>query len=299
MRVLHPAKYDHDFSEVRRHPDELDKPLHWRKPRMVFVNSMSDLFHEDVPFIFIAEVFHSMVGEADAVGWHCGHTYQILTKRPQRALLFFRWLASEIDGGEAFLEALALRFQDPPRNVWIGASASTQEDLDRVLPPLLDVPAAVRFLSLEPLLGRLRPMLERGVCDSHGPGPMSDGLARMINGRAQVYCATCGSAYRKYDRIDWVIVGGESGSKARPMHPAWVRDIRDQCVKARVPFFFKQWGEWAPDCIHPGDWNGDHKPCRTTPRPDRPTGVMFRCGKKAAGRELDGKVWDQFPHARP
>ena len=187
--------------DLRLWPERLDVPLSWKKPRTVFVNSMSDLFHEQVPFEFVRSVFRTM-GRAS---WH---TFQILTKRSER------------------LAELAPRLTWPT-NVWMGVSIETVDYLWRA-DHLREVPASVRFLSLEPLLGPL------GVLDlSH---------------------------------IHWVIVGGESGPRARPMETAWVRDIRKQCRGEGVPFFFKQWG-----------------------------GTQ----KKKNGRSLDGRTWDGMPKGRP
>jgi protein gp37 len=175
----------------------LIQPYRWRKGRFVFVNSMSDLFHENIPFHFIQRVF-------DVMTYTPQHTYQILTKRAERL--------AEI--------SLMLRW---PSNVWMGVSVENDEYLWRI-ESLRKVHSKIRFLSLEPLLGPLRELPLEG--------------------------------------IDWVIVGGESGPEARPMDPSWVRSIRDQCVRACVPFYFKQWG-------------GKNK--------------------KATGRILDGTVWDQRP----
>ena len=208
--------------EVRLLPERLNQPLRWRKPRRIFVNSMSDLFHPDVPDGFVAEVFDVMVQAPQ-------HTFQILTKRPQRMA---RWV---------------LRSWRRPilPNVWLGTSIEEDRYTFRAN-YLRDTPAAVRFLSLEPLLGPL-PSLD-----------LTD--------------------------IDWVIVGGESGPGARPMHASWVRDIRDRCVTAGIPFLFKQWGEWAPDCarLNDGTWEDADE-------------SMTRVGRKWAGRSLDGKVWDEYP----
>ena len=163
--------------DLRLWPQRLRLPLDWKKPRTVFVNSMSDLFHEQVPTTFIEAVFDTMT----QAYWH---TFQVLTKRSERMAA----LAPELTW---------------PRNVWMGVSVENARYLRRV-DHLRGVPAAVRFLSIEPLLGRV------------GTIPL--------------------------DGIDWVIVGGESGPGARPLDPVWAREIRDQCVAGAVPFFFKQWG---------------------------------------------------------
>jgi protein gp37 len=163
---------------VLRQVDEaIDLPLHWRKPKMIFVNSMSDLFHEKVSIEFLTKIFSTM----ERAHWH---TFQILTKRAPRV----RELAARLPW---------------PKNVWMGVSVESSEYVSRI-DDLRAVPAHVRFLSLEPLLGPL--------------------------------------ASLKLDGIHWAIVGGESGPGAREMRPEWVREIRDQCVAAHVAFFFKQWG---------------------------------------------------------
>lgn len=176
LQVMGNPRYQNGFA-VTLHPDQLMLPLRWAKPRMIFVNSMSDLFHEDIPESFIHQVFEVM-GQAHQ------HVFQILTKRAQR------------------LEALASRLPWPP-NVWQGVSIENSRHTWRVQ-CLQQVPAAVRFLSAEPLLGPIPDL------------PLDD--------------------------IQWVVVGGESGPQHRTLDPAWVRDIRHQCQSARVPFFFKQWG---------------------------------------------------------
>ena len=196
LHAMGQPNYRNGF-EVTCHPDTLELPLRWKKSQMIFVNSMSDLFHKAVHTEFIGEIFFTM----NQARWH---TFQILTKRAER------------------LCQLAPRLKWTP-NVWMGVTVENDQHVDRI-DRLREVPAAVRFLSLEPLLGPL-PELDL----SH---------------------------------IDWVIVGGESGPGARPMDPAWVLDLRDQCLNAGVAFFFKQWG-----------------------------GVR----KKKAGRLLEKRTWNQMP----
>lgn len=185
---------------VRPIEDAIDLPLHWRKPRLIFVNSMSDLFHEDVDVALLKRIFDIM----RRAFWH---TFQILTKRSLR----LRTVAPELEWSE---------------NIWIGVSVEDVNYIDRI-DDLRTVPASVRFLSLEPLLSALPALNLEG--------------------------------------IHWAIVGGESGPGARSMSPEWVRDIRNQCAHAGVPFFFKQWG-----------------------------GVR----KSRNGRLLDGRTWDEFPTRR-
>lgn len=194
--------YEQGFDLLIR-PERLEQPLRWRKPRTIFVNSMSDLFHPDVSDIYIREVFEVM----RSADWH---RFQVLTKRSERLVEL----------------APSLTW---PGNVWMGVSVENQRFTPRI-DDLRRVPAAVRFLSCEPLLGDLE-------LDLHG--------------------------------IHWVIAGGESGPGARPMRPAWVSSIRDQCVESNVPFFFKQWG------AHDAEGR--------------------RVGKKKAGRTLDGQTWERMP----
>ena len=197
---------DHPYEggfDLQLRPERLTQPIRWKKPRTIFVNSMSDLFHPDVPDDYIHKVFEVMQAAEH-------HRFQVLTKRSER----LGELASSLPW---------------PQNVWMGVSVENQRFACRV-DDLREVPAAVRFLSCEPLLGELE-------LDLAG--------------------------------IDWVIAGGESGPGARPMHPDWVTAVRDQCLDAQVPFFFKQWG------AH----NAEGR----------------RVGKKKAGRELEGRTWDRMP----
>ena len=252
--------------DVQLVPEVLDQPLKWRKPRRIFVNSMSDLFHPDVPDEFIAAVFGVMA----AAHWH---TFQILTKRPERMKKWFEWVENKPVGtdGRLFPQFICAykardvlddeqfdfaRFREwPLSNVWLGVSVENQRAADERIPLLLQTPAAVRFLSCEPLLGPV----------------MLTGLGKRCYGCAAGVPHRCRNVL-----VDWVIVGGESGPGARPMHPDWVRSIRDQCKAAEVPFFFKQWGEWKLSWMA-----GEYQ--------------WMRVGKKAAGRLLDGRTWDELP----
>lgn len=205
LKAMGVAKYQSDGDPrtsgpgfgVTIHPHALDAPRHWSRPRMVFVNSMSDLFHAKVPIAFVRDVF-------DVIRETPRHQYQVLTKRTAR------------------LAKVADRL-DWPNNLWMGASVEDGSCRERV-DHLRAVPAVVRFLSCEPLLSELPSLGLTG--------------------------------------IDWVIVGGESGPRARPMKPEWALDLRDQALAAGVPFFFKQWGGPTP---------------------------------KHNGRLLDGQTWDEFP----
>ncbi|MEC4836084.1 phage Gp37/Gp68 family protein [Mycobacteroides chelonae] len=269
---------------VQLHPNRLDWPLRKRDGKKIFVCSQADLFHDDVPDEYIARVFAVM-----ALSPH--HTFQVLTKRHgrMRSLLnshafWGRVGVAGLDRDVWLPQSGVSLDQHYLPNVWLGVSAEDQKRADLRIPALLDTPAAVRFISAEPLLGPID-------------------LSRFVEDDGE-----------KFDLppLSWVIVGGESGPGARPMHPDWARSLRDQCVAAGVPFLFKQWGEWAPN-QHPPlracvcDWYDGREadicrndPCRKLSKPpyvDDPRAQMQRVGKKRAGRELDGRTWDQYPRA--
>lgn len=294
--------------KIRTVPELLDEPLRWRKPAKVFVNSISDLFHEDVPEEFIDRVFAMMALTR--------HSFQVLTKRTERTLAYlinsnrkpeiarhanaimrgtkrqkaiedalasvFTW--SRIENAEIgeyvnYLYGIADRSWPLP-NVWLGASVEDQATANERIPLLLQTPAAVRFVSYEPALG-----------------PVD--FSRWLPGGP-------GKTF-----LDWGIGGGESGPGARPSHPDWFRSVRDQCQAAGVAFFFKQWGAWGEGftygkrllCMYDdgrycpptvqaikaeqkrsGENHGDHNSC-----------IISRIGKKRAGRLLDGREWNEFP----
>lgn len=271
------------FDTVRLMPNRLATPLKWRRPRRIFVNSMSDLFHDDVPDEFIAQVFAVMEATPR-------HTYQLLTKRHARlrALLSSSAFLVLLDDARVALTPGCGDFVWPLPNIWLGVSVEDQKWADIRVPALIETPAAVRFLSCEPLLGRVA---------LHGDW---------------------------IHDLHWIIAGGESGSEARPMHPDWARLLRDECMVARIPFFFKQWGEWEPIGplygLTPGDDDEVGQQARDEAvalevinrvrvvelerdgiiadgyQPaDSRTWLMAKVGKKNAGRELDGRTWDEYP----
>ncbi|MDE0406878.1 MAG: phage Gp37/Gp68 family protein [Alphaproteobacteria bacterium] len=203
--------------EVRFNRQWLDQPLRWKRPRRIFTVAHGDLFHEAVPDQWLDIVFAVMAQSRR-------HVFQVLTKRPARA--------------REYLQGLARRDSWPWGHVWIGASAENQKTLNERIVPLLETPAAVRWLSAEPLLEEIE------VFNMDGPVDLFDG---------------------EDSPLHWVVCGGESGPGARPMDPHWARCLRDQCVGADVPFFFKQWG-----------------------------GV----NRKRTGRVLDGRTWDQMPRRK-
>lgn len=242
----------HSFKNVLTHSERLSQPQKWKQPSKIFVNSMSDLFHEDVPFDFIHDVFDVMASCKQ-------HIFQVLTKRPERMLEFMKQFDGKLIS----------------ENIWIGVSVEDQVTADERIPLLLSVPVKVRFLSCEPLLGKI--YFTKVVEQEFKPDTFIENLKG----------------------IHWVICGGESGPKARPMHPDWPRMIRDQCKAAEVPFFFKQWGEWAHTYNAMSQWDEG-----TGLMPDRRSFVfegkehkhiMTKEGKKAAGNLLDGRAHLDFP----
>jgi protein gp37 len=292
--------------EVHILPHRLLEPVRIKKPTLFFVDSMSDLFHESVPFITIAQAYAMMALCPQ-------HTFQILTKRPERAVEFYTRVGEEMGMIQSFAEDLVYKHPDiffalekmgtkewisndlqqhlkdagwysgityvdsgdgdvdkepeffyegkiPFPNIWVGTSVEDQKAADRRIPELLKVPAAVRFLSCEPLLGPVK------------------------------------IPYEQLKGIDWVIAGGESGPGARPMHPDWPRTLRNHCFVVNVPFFFKQWGEYLPFCQveGPRPW-----PTRSFVSPHNPAKMneYYKAGKKLAGRTLDRKEWNEYPKA--
>lgn len=262
---------------VTLYPERLEKPLRWQLPRKIFVCSLADLFHEAVPDEFIAKVFAIMAATPQ-------HTYQVLTKRPERMCRFIRgnapnWTKADIDWLRNWASLRLRRMPSeawPLPNVWLGVSAENQHWADRRIPILAQIPAEVRFVSAEPMLGPLdlREWLPTGL--SGGTTHENpDGVERYDLDGSLV------------NALDWVIVGGESGPRARPMHPDWVRSLRDQCCAAEVPFFFKQWGQWMP-----ASWDLYDPTPRTEPDPNP---LFFNTGKRAAGALLDGREWREWP----
>lgn len=251
--------------EVRLNEKLLDQPLRWRRPRRIFVCAHGDLFHPEVPDAWIDAV-HVVMRDCPH------HEFQILTKRSARMRAYYAALPQR---QRDFACHSGLDFLDLPLpNVWLGVSVEDQQRADERIPDLLATPAAVRFLSCEPLLGPVDltqvPWEKSCECPDHSP--VFDAL------EGTIYCAGCCEGPERVDRqIDWVIVGGESGPKSRPMHPDWARSLRDQCAAAGVPFLFKQWGNHRPtsDCEH-----GEY---------------MIPASKKEAGRLLDGVQHDGFP----
>lgn len=250
----------------------LELPLRWKKPRMIFVCSMTDLFADFVEDVWIDKMF--------AVMALCPqHKFQILTKRAERMQTYIAGVLADQDlglnrFGITALALLALLNRAgslpgwPLPNVWLGVSAERQLEADYRIPLLLQTPAAVRFVSLEPLLGPIT-LWDNSEGVLRGCGVIRDGATT-----ASTPHDPPEGVDTSYPGLDWVIVGGESGREARPMQPNWARYLRDQCVAAVVPFFFKQWGEYAETDF---------------------SETLERVGKKAAGRLLDGREWNEMP----
>lgn len=236
---------------VTFHSDKLLEPLKWRKPRRIFVCSMGDLFHDEVEEDWIDEIFQTIAENI--------HTFLILTKRPNRMKTYCDWyVRNEIE---------------LPENLWPGVSVENQKRADERIPILLQIPAKVRFISIEPMLERmdLRDYLN-GM-----PEPRGGGTHYITKDMASDACMPEIEGMRvdeepewiqTVEPLNWVILGGETGPGARPMHPDWVRSVRDQCQEAGVPFFFKNMGS-------------AHEPQLE--------------GKITAGRLLDGKIWEEWP----
>jgi protein gp37 len=245
------------LGKVRFLHERLEEPLHWRKPRRIFVCDMGDLFHELVPDEQIVEVFKTI-----ALGGGMGHTFQVLTKRAKRMRDFM--------GADHGVEWVR-----PMPWLWLGVSVENQHFADERIPLLLTTAAAIRWISAEPLLGPV---------DLRFLQPNREVEIDSLKGTHGVYRPHGG----ENSKLDWVVCGGESGANARPMHPDWARSLRDQCKASGVPFFFKQWGEWAS--------LGQIDSSRTFVGRNLGDGqMMLRYGKKLSGRMLDGREWNEFP----
>lgn len=307
-------KFGEKVGDVRIFLDDrlLVKPLHWRRPRHIFACSMTDLFGGFVADEMIAHCF-AIMALAD---WH---TFQVLTKRPERAKTLLTdpafWLLVKylmqrmVEDGVVKPRPINVKF--PLSNVWLGVSIANQPDADLFVPQLIACPAVIRFVSYEPALGIVDltaiqsvvgPRLTKAFDALRGSMWVNDGggrrhLGGLIDDRGQAA------------RLHWVIAGGESGRNARPSHPGWYRDMRDQCQSAGVPFYFKQWGEWHPSAMHDPEtcpYKSTHAVHVGGEREFRPMEAyakahragwagVCRVGKKRAGAMLDGREWREMP----
>lgn len=283
--------------EVRFNDEWLAEPMHWRRPRRIFVCAHGDLFHDKVPDEWIDRVFAIMALCPQ-------HTFQVLTKRPERMRQYIAarerdiavqlaahpHYASRFRAGHAEFGHIRYRPEDdswhmpwPLPNVWLGVSVENQETANERIPLLLATPAAKCFVSAEPLLGPVsieswlkpRQWTHDDGYGGKGPGWSSD-----------------------HRTLDWVICGGESGPDARPMHPDWVRSLRDQCADTGVPFHFKQWGEWAPESAFIGRYRHHaDTPFQILETAGQipPMINIWKVGKRRAGAILDGREHQEFP----
>lgn len=308
--------------QVRVNAEWLDQPLHWARPRRIFVCAHGDLFHEDVPDAWIDQVFAVMALAPQ-------HAFQVLTKRAGRMR---EYLTKHTTPG--LIGQCALDFRPdlgrrvaswPLPNVWLGVSAEDQPRADERLGELILTPAAVRFVSLEPMVGPVD--LRDLPAPKVAPGDEAEDWRFDALESGEYYWFDCGDGFTEGgdgpDRpaLDWVILGGESGPGARPMHPDWARRVRDDCAAAGVPFFFKQWGAFAEfeagevnRVVEVGSDEAEtilefmgasrcawvHSDGRVWRRADdlpeeTPARLMVNVGKKAAGRLLDGVQHDGMP----
>lgn len=285
-----------DPFRVTIHPERLEEPLRWKKPRKVFVCSMGDLFHEDVPFSYIAQVFDVMCSwrwpnkASEQAGDESmledpGHTFMVLTKRPQRFHEFLSWLGDFWPGDSPVNINLEVEGHFG-KHIWLGVTAENQQRADERIPILLQIPAAVRFVSIEPMLG---PINFRWF-----PAWSENAPTTAMN----PYNGGRTNEYDGLRRLDWIICGGETGPGARPLHPDWVRNLRDQCQAAGIPFFFKSWGQWRVEhrqsevvelnrlksnqCVAKAQSGGHY--------------LFTSVRKKKAGRLLDGQEWNEVPN---
>ena len=259
----------HWTGEVRFIEEHLEDPLHWKEPKKIFVNSMSDLFHPGVKDEWLVAI-------TDVMARAPQHTYQILTKRPDRMRTF---LEVGLSCAADFERTFSQRW--PPPNWWFGVSVENEETAEYRIPILAECPAPVRFVSYEPALG-----------------PISfANIAMKINKDNRFITPP----------FEWLICGGESGPHARPMHPDWAKSARDYCYAVGIPFFFKQWGEFSPEGpVKSRQCAVAYKTGRTVepvildkfPFGDGSDGgwqVMYHVGKHNAGSNLDGVEWKEFP----
>lgn len=227
-------------------------------PKRIFLGSMTDIFHENVPEVTIEEIFWNI-----KFMWR-QHTFLLLTKRPRNA--------------QKFIKDCPL-----PQNAWLGVTVCNQAEADAKIPVLLDIPAAKRFVSVEPMLGPVQ--LSPFLVAKHRATDGALNLNAYMNSHPS-------------NSLDWVICGGETGPGARPMHPIRVRSLRDQCQAAGVPFFFKGWGEWVTenqspeDIVLPG-----HSTISHGWKGRKYEDIVYRVGKSRSGRLLDGRTWDEIPEA--
>lgn len=313
--------------QVRPNEEQMLQPLRWARPRRIFWNAHGDMFHADVPTAWIDRCFAVMALTPQ-------HIHQVLTKRADRMHEYFSdpswasrissvvnaWPSDKIGRGNEFTADFNLCFGNFLPNVWLGVSAEDQKRFEERTDLLMLTPAAVRWASVEPMLGAIvgtapADSTFRMLSTWYGPDGFDETGSQPERDRMSGY----------FPRLDWLVCGGESGPGARPMHPSWVRNLRDQCAEAGTAFFFKQWGEWAPvcamddalidNCYHPAPERHPDasRRCKVEqhilhedgsrhhflePRAFwQGTGAMtmMKVGKAKAGRLLDGVQHDGMP----
>ena len=304
LKAMHQPKYANGF-KVTCHESALQDPMKRKKPTIYFVDSMGDIFHKDVPFDFIDKIYASMALNPD-------DTFIILTKRYERMLEYASQF--ETDNNDRLFDAwyeylgylpdekemvLLIKLKWPLQNVWHGHSISNQDDADKSVQYLLKTESAKRIISLEPALDLVE--FQKSWLTGYENVPTGTCLGAQSAGKTETFLV---------NSIDLIIMGGESGPDARPMHPDWARSVRDQCKDAGVPFYFKQWGEWIAsahvrcDGKSKGSFisndyetllaqnaiSGDEAYLN-----DRMPFIMRRVGKQAAGYKLDGKIHREWP----
>lgn len=246
--------------------NSIDAPLKWKKPSMIFVCSMGDLFHESVTFCKILSVFIIMEKCPQ-------HTFQILTKRPERMVEFYKMYKDTSLFNNGYIE-----------NIWFGVTAENQEQANKRIAQLDQIPAIEKFVSIEPMLSAIS---------------ISEALQNAASYKYAFSMVMEGGNIKKC--ISWVICGGETGHNARPMHPDWVRSLRDECAASNVPFFFKGWGEWI-DNQHSNSCEISLSKFLDAKKYTFGTGIsstdVRKVGKKASGRLLDGVIHDAFPEVK-
>jgi len=306
-RYGYPA--DIPFMPGNFHFDKLDEPLRWKKPSRIFVCSMGDLFHEAVPFPLITDVFDVMCSwrwpnkAAEREGDESlledpGHTFIVLTKRPGRVLEWRNWLGEQWPGDTPVQVNLDTEGHFG-KHIWLGVTAENQQRADERVPILLQIPAAVRFVSVEPMLGPVDLWRYMFLTGASTAGPFYDYAGKRVGGPGGIGGQAITEIPSKY--INWVICGGETGPRARAMNPEWVRSLRNQCINAGVPFFFKQWGEWIPTHLDWGAYTEQEFMPKSEIIKNHKTiyvseGVpMSRVGKKKVGQLLDGREWNEYP----
>lgn len=234
-----------------------------KKPSRVFVGSMTDLFYDIDDYKHVNKVMDIFV-QMEILCWH---TFMLLTKRPENAIRFFQMKNDaymQVDKIKKTAKLHLIKYKLPD-NIWLGVTVCNQEEVDNKIPILLQIPAAKRFISVEPMLGPVDIM------------PYLQGN----------------------NKLDWVICGGETGKNARPMHEKWVKNLRDQCLETGIPFFFKSWGEWIPAYQKPNDF-GNHNGALKYElmikfENDDFGNAFYKVGKKLSGHLIDGVEYRQFP----